>query len=76
MGLKSQGRPRGRGGAQASWTSAGMGLHREKGSTQGRDVKRRDTGMRWGWGVAQAADPQRRRLSPQSREELSSCSGC
>lgn len=50
VGLKSQGRPRGRGGAQASWTSAGMGLHREKGSTQGRDVKRRDTGMRWGWG--------------------------
>lgn len=55
VGLKGQGQLCGRGGAQASWTSAGMGLHREKGSTQGRDVKRKDTGLgdtetRWGGG--------------------------
>lgn len=76
--LKGQGQLFGAAGAQASWTSSGMRLPRQKGNTQGRGVKRRETGLgdTGQEGLAQAADPQRRRVSPQSREELSSGSGC
>lgn len=78
MRPKGQSQLCGGGRAPASWISAGMWLLREKGSTQGRGVKRK--GPRLGGtgkeGPAQAADPERRRLSLQTSEDLRSCSGC
>lgn len=52
------------------------GAPQRKGEHPGKGCEEKGHRDEVGVGVAQAADPQRRRLSPQSREELSSCSGC
>lgn len=85
-GLDGSQRLCGRSGTPASWAGAGMWLSREKGSAQEQGmtrvhvegIKRKNTGLgaTGGEELARGCSPERRELSLQNREELSSRSGC